>query len=85
MINKTKTIFILYPTVTNIINEVDAYDKDDNKVEIDMVAVESKLVELQDAEESAQAAKAAAEQSAISKLAALGLTADEIAALRGKF
>ena len=39
MSNKTKAIFALYPNVTNLIDEQDAFDKDGNKVEIDLAAV----------------------------------------------
>lgn len=36
---KTKAIFALYPNVTNLIGEKDAFDKDGNQVEIDMALV----------------------------------------------
>ena len=39
MSNKTKAIFALYPNVTNLIDEQDAFDKDGNKVEINMSLV----------------------------------------------
>jgi hypothetical protein len=40
-IKKTKAIFALYPNVTNLIGEQDAFDKDGNKVEIDMALVDT--------------------------------------------
>jgi hypothetical protein len=82
MIRLHDAIFALNSSIKVIRGDV-AYDINDNVVEYDMAAAESKLAELQEAEASAQAAKAAAANTAISKLSALGLTADEIAALRG--
>jgi len=52
-------------------------------IAINTANVAAQLVTLQTEYEEQQAAKAAATNTAISKLTALGLTADEIAALRG--
>jgi hypothetical protein len=45
--------------------------------------INAKVTELQNAQNAAEAAKAAAAASAVAKLEAIGLTAEEIAALRG--
>jgi len=36
---KARAIFALYPSVVNVIDDKDAFDKDGNKVSIDMAAV----------------------------------------------
>jgi hypothetical protein len=80
MINIFTAIVSLNPSVVTLRGDV-AYDKDENVVEYDKSAAEAKLTELQDAEQTAIEAEAAHRQSAIAKLTAIGLTADEIAAL----
>jgi len=74
-------VYALYSNVVTVDDGTGAFDKDGNKVEIDIDAVNTKAQELQAAAEAAEQAKAAAKQSAITKLSALGLTADEIAHL----
>jgi phage terminase Nu1 subunit (DNA packaging protein) len=73
-------IYQLNPTVVTIRNDV-AYDKDENIVEYDLAAAEAKFAELQNAANTAAQVAATAKTSAIDKLTALGLTADEIAHL----
>jgi hypothetical protein len=73
----------LYPQVVTISDIEGAFDNDGNKVEIDEVAVNAKDLELQAAEIAAQQAAVAAKASAQVKLAALGLTANEVKALLG--
>ena len=75
-------IYILNPEVKSIIQNV-AYDKDGQIVQYDLDAAQTKLTELQAAEEAAEQAQATAKASALAKLTALGLTADEIKALVG--
>lgn len=70
-----QAILKLYPKVVNIIND-EAFDAQGSKVEYDLDAVTACAKADQ---ETAQAAK----QSALTKLTALGLTADEIKALIG--
>ena len=60
-----------------------AYDQEGNEVAYDKLAAETKLTELQTAETAKQEAEVAAKESALSKLTALGLTADEVKALLG--
>jgi DNA-binding protein H-NS len=77
-----EAIYQLNPTVVTICGDV-AYDANENEVTYDMAQAEAKLAELKaQAEANAQAA-IDAKQSAISKLAALGLTQDEVKALLG--
>lgn len=83
MIMKHEVIYTLYPNVVTVSDADGAFDKDGNKVAIDEIAVAAKVAELQ-AEESVKKQTAeAAKQSALNKLAAVGLTPDEIKALMG--
>lgn len=79
---KHGAIFALYPNIVSI-NDVTAYDKDGNEVAYDMEAVDAKAAEMDAKEQSEIQAKADAKQSAIDKLAKLGLTPDEVKALLG--
>ena len=78
MINIYQAIYALNPSIVTIRNDV-AYDKDEKEVAYDMAAAQAKLTELQAAEQAAAAHK----ESAVAKLSAIGLTADEIKALIG--
>jgi hypothetical protein len=69
----TSAIYKLYPSVISTIGDV-AYDADGNEVDYDLQAVEAQA---QADEQAVIDTKA----SALAKLAALGLTADEIKAL----
>ena len=71
----------LYPTLSKGVGEeIVQLDSTEYEVTINQWAD----VELaKEAEEAAEAAKAAAAASAVSKLEAIGLTSEEIAALRG--
>jgi len=75
-------IYALNPAIVTIRGDV-AYDQNENVVEYDKSAAEAKLVELQAEETAKQQAEVAAKESALSKLTALGLTADEVKALLG--
>ena len=76
MINISENIYKLYPQVTYIVgfDSPVAYDANGNEVAYDLQAVTAQ------AEADAQAI-IDTKQSALAKLAALGLTADEIKAL----
>jgi hypothetical protein len=78
-----KTIYALYPQVITIDDETGAFDKDGNKIEIDESAVNIKTIELQAIQTAKEQATIASKESALSKLTALGLTADEVKALLG--
>jgi len=82
MIDLHTAIYALNPSVAVIRGDV-AYDANEQEVAYDKAAAEAKLTELQAAEAQAEQAAIAAKQSALSKLTALGLTADEIKALVG--
>lgn len=72
---KDQAIRSLYPAVVTIRGDI-AYDKDENEITYDLAAVTAK------AEANEQAA-IATKESALAKLAALGLTQDEIKTLIG--
>ena len=82
MIDIHQAIYALNPFIVTIRGDV-AYDANEQEVAYDKDAAEAKLVELQAAETAAEQAAAAHKASAISKLTALGLSADEINALIG--
>lgn len=77
-----EAIYTLYSQVVWIDDDLGPHDKDGNKVEVDMDAVAIKATELEAAEQAKIQAAVDAKQSALAKLAALGLTADEIKALK---
>jgi len=77
----------LYPNVKRVtgndVNSLEVLDINDNLITIVPATVEAKLTELQNAYTAEQQAQANAKASALAKLTALGLTADEISALVG--
>jgi hypothetical protein len=82
MIYLNDAIYALNPSVVTIRGDV-AYDKDEQVVQYDMAQAQTKLAELQAQEAQAEQAAATAKASALAKLTALGLTADEVKALIG--
>jgi hypothetical protein len=80
MINLHDAIYALNSSIVMIHGSV-AYDHNDQVVQYDLGQAQEKLVELQNAEISAQQATAAAKASALAKLTALGLTQAEVQAL----
>ena len=82
MITLHQAIFALNPFIVTI-REENAFDENDNPIAYDKSAVQAKLAELQAAETAKQEAEIAAKETALSKLTALGLTADEVKALLG--
>jgi hypothetical protein len=75
MINITETIYKLYPSVVRTVGDI-AYDANGNEVAYDLQAVTAQ------AQNDAQAV-INTKASALAKLAALGLTQDEVKALLG--
>ena len=73
--SQTEAIYKLYPSVVRTVGDT-AYDADGNEVTYDLAAVTAQ------AEADAQAA-IDTKASALAKLAALGLTQDEVKALVG--
>jgi hypothetical protein len=82
MINIHQAIYALNPSIVTIRGDV-AYDANEQEVAYDKSAAETKLAELEAAEVTKQKAAKATKESALSKLAALGLTQDEVKALVG--
>ena len=78
--NLADAIFSLNPAIVTVRGDV-AYDAEENVVEYDYAAAEAKLVEMKAEAEAAIQAQAAAKQSALNKLMALGLTEEEALAL----
>jgi hypothetical protein len=83
MINLHNAIFALDPAIKIIRGDI-AYDANEQEVAYDMAQAEAKLAEMQMAEVTAWQDKDMAKQSAMAKLAKLGLTEDEIKALIGQ-
>ena len=82
MITLHQAIYALNPAIVTIRGDV-AYDANEQEVTYDPTAAQAKLAELQAAQAQAEQAAVAAKQSALTKLAALGLTQAEINALIG--
>ena len=80
MITLHNAIYALNSSIKTISGET-AYDAQGNEVVYDMTQAQAKLAELQTQATATEQAKAIAKVSALTKLAALGLTQDEIKAL----
>lgn len=80
MITLHNAILALNPLVVTIRGDV-AYDANEQEVSYDKSAAEAKLQEMQKAEMIAWQDKDIAKQSALAKLAALGLTEEEVKSL----
>ena len=82
MSNIHDAIYALNSSIVTIRGDV-AYDANEQEVAYDATAAQAKLAELQAAETAQEQAQATAKASALAKLAALGLTEDEVKALVG--
>ena len=82
MIDIFQAIYALNSSIVTIRGDV-AYDANEQEVAYDKDAAQAKLVELEAAEVAAQEAQASAKASALAKLAALGLSENEVKALVG--
>jgi hypothetical protein len=82
MITLHDAIYALNNSIVSIRENI-AYDANENVVEYDKSAAETKLAQLQAAQTAKQQSEVAAKTSALSKLSALGLTEAEIKALTG--
>jgi hypothetical protein len=80
MITLHDAIRALNPTVVTIRGE-EAFDANDKPVAYDLSAAQAKLTQMQADEATAAQTAATHKASAVAKLTALGLTADEISAL----
>jgi sRNA-binding protein len=82
MINLHQAIIALNSSIVTIRGNV-AYDANEQEVAYNMAQAESKLAELQAQETQEEQAQVTAKASALAKLAALGLTQDEVKSLIG--
>ena len=82
MITLHDAIYALNPSVVTIREKV-AYDANEQEIAYDIAQAEVKLAEMQAEETAKQETQVNVKQSAIAKLAKLGLTEDEIKALIG--
>jgi hypothetical protein len=82
MSNIHDAIYALNSTVKTIRGDV-AYDANGQEVSYNLAQAEVKLIELQATETAIEQEQATAKASALAKLAALGLTQDEVKALIG--
>ena len=83
MIIRDRAIRNIHPNVFIVNGEIDAFDKDGNKVELDEILIAEEIEKLQAEETAKQEAQVSAKQSAMAKLSALGLTEDEVKAMLG--
>jgi len=83
MVHLHDAIRALYSSIITIRGDI-AYDTNEQEVAYDMTQVEAKLAEMQAKEAAKQEAQVIEKQSAMAKLSALGLTADEVKALVGQ-
>jgi len=82
MINLQTAIISLNPNI-KIVRGNTAYDANEQEIAFDTAQAESKLAELQAQAIAQEQAQISAKASALAKLAALGLTQDEVKALVG--
>ena len=82
MSNIHDAIYALNSSIVTIRGDV-AYDANEQEVAYDATAAQAKLAELQTQATIQEQAQATAKASALAKLAALGLTQDEVKALIG--
>ena len=82
MINLQTAILALNSSIVTVRGDV-AYDANDQVIFYNMAQAEAKLAELQAQATAQEQAQVTAKASALAKLAALGLTQDEVTALIG--
>ena len=82
MITLHNAIYALNSSIKTISGET-AYDAQGDEVAYDIAQAQAKLAELQTQATTTEQAKATSKASALAKLAALGLTQDEVKALIG--
>jgi DeoR/GlpR family transcriptional regulator of sugar metabolism len=82
MIDIHQAIYALNPSIVTIRGDI-AYDANEQEISYSKSAAEIKLAELQAKEATQEQTQATAKASALAKLAALGLTQDEVKALVG--
>ena len=82
MIHLHEAIYALNSSIVTIRGDV-AYNSNGQEVSYNMAQAEAKLVELQNQETAQEQLQTNTKASALAKLAALGLTQDEVKALIG--
>ena len=83
MILIDEAIYKIYPNAVTCIGGKQAFDKDGNEIAINFDLVNAEFARIQAEYDAKEQAKIAAKEAALSKLTALGLTADEVKALLG--
>jgi len=81
-VNQIKTLTASYPQITRIVGDV-ATDADGKEVTYDISTVNAKIDQDEADKVAQEQAQVTAKASALAKLAALGLTQDEVKALVG--
>ena len=86
MITLSKAVFVAYPNVVKVSSEgtfasLLAHDANDNVINLDETIINNTFATLQSEYEAQQQAKEQHKQNALAKLAALGLTQEEISSL----
>ncbi len=78
---KHEAIYRAYPNVVTVDDGEGAYDKDGNCVELDLKLIEETQKQINKEIAQKEAEQAAKVETALAKLAALGLTIDDLKAL----
>jgi hypothetical protein len=81
-IKQIDALYELYPQIVTTQDNI-AYDADGNEITYDITAVNAKVAQNESDKVAQEQAQVSAKASALAKLAALGLTQDEIKALVG--
>jgi len=81
-IKQIDALYELYPQIVTTQDNI-AYDADGNEVTYDITAVNAKVAQNESDKVAQEQAQVSAKASALAKLAALGLTQDEVKALVG--
>jgi hypothetical protein len=78
-----EAIFALYPNAISVVDGIGVFDKDENIIEVDEAKIEVKAAELQAIADAEYQAKQTAKQATEAKLAALGITPEDLKNLLG--
>ena len=81
-IKQIDALYELYPQIVTTQDNI-AYDADGNEITYDITAVNAKVAQNESDKVAQEQAQVNAKASALAKLAALGLTEDEVKALVG--
>jgi len=81
-IKQIDALYELYPQIVKTQDNI-AYDADGNEITYDITAVNAKVAQNESDKVAQEQAQVSAKASALAKLAALGLTQDEVKAFLG--